>query len=167
MLCVVMLAAPVIAVEGNPKAEVFGGYQFTRIGAVPGINGHGWNAAVTGYVNRWLGVTGDFSGAYRNVGVVDLSAHTYTAGPTFALRGERVTPFAHVLFGGFRASTGAMGLNAGIDGFAMMTGGGMDVAITDRVAVRAFQVDWLLWRSMGATEKANVRVSAGIVFRFH
>lgn len=67
MLCVVMLAVPVMAGDGYPRAEAFGGYQFTRVGAVPGINAHGWNAAVTGYVNRWFGVTGDFSGAYRNV----------------------------------------------------------------------------------------------------
>ncbi len=164
-LYVAMLAWPALAQEDSPKAEVFGGYQYTRVGAVPGINANGWNAAVTGHATSWFGVTADISGAYRSFTGADLGAHTYTCGPVFSLRGERVTPFAHVLLGGFRASAGAGPVNAGLSGFAALAGGGVDVKASPRWAVRVFQLDWITWRSTGMTEKKNARFSAGVVFR--
>jgi hypothetical protein len=153
------------AQELRPKAEIFGGYQYTRIGIAPGINASGWNAAVTGNLNRWAGVTADFSGVYRNIGGIGLSAHTFTFGPTVSARGQRVTPFAHALFGGFRGSTGAGAFSAGLNGFTMMIGGGVDVQVVRHVAVRAGQLDWILWNSSGVTEKKNARFSVGLVFR--
>jgi hypothetical protein len=160
-----MLGWPALAQEYDPKAEVFGGYQYTRVGAVPGLNANGWNASITGYATRWFGVTGDLSGAYRSVGIIGLSAHTFTGGPCFVLRGQRVSPFAHLLAGAFRGSMGTGQFDVGVEGFAMMTGGGVDVAVSNRVSVRAFQLDWILWNSAGTTEKKNARVSAGVVVR--
>ncbi len=83
-----------VSAQDYPKGELFGGYQFTHLN--PGINANGWNASITGNVNRWFGVTADFSGAYKNGG----KFHTAMAGPVFSLRkSEIVTPFAHVLVG--------------------------------------------------------------------
>ena len=162
-----LTASLAAAQEMQPKAELFGGYQYTRIGAVPGVSADGWNAAVTGVLNRWAGLTADFSGAYKRVAVVGVSAHTFTFGPVVCARGQRVTPFAHALFGGFRASTSALGLSAGLDGFAMMIGGGVDVRATRHLAVRVAQLDWILWNSAEVTERKNARVSVGLVFRFN
>jgi hypothetical protein len=162
-----VIASVAAAQERQPKAELFGGYQYTRVGAVPGMNADGWNAAVTGVLNRWAGFTADFSGAYKRVGVVGINAHTFTFGPVVSARGERVTPFAHALFGGFRASTSAAGFSAGLNGFAMMIGGGVDVRATRRLAVRVAQLDWILWNSAEFTERKNARVSVGLVFRFN
>ncbi|MGE5646111.1 MAG: hypothetical protein ACM336_10000 [Acidobacteriota bacterium] len=155
------------AQEISPKAEIFGGYQYTRIGIAPGINANGWNAAVTGNLNRWAGLTADFSGGYRDIAESKLRAHTYTFGPTFFARGRYATPFCHALFGGFRGSAGAGPFSAALNGFTMMIGGGVDVYITPRVAVRAGQLDWLLWRAAGMMEKQNARFSAGLVFRIN
>jgi len=149
-----------------PRAELFGGYQYTRVGGAGGVNANGWNAAITGNINRWFGLTGDFSGAYKSIADVSASAYTYTFGPTFSARHGRVTPFAHVLFGGFRASAGFGGLSASTNGFTMMAGGGVDASVTRHVKVRVFQADWLLWRTMGITERKNARVSTGLVFCF-
>lgn len=158
-----MFACQALAAEDHPRAEVFGGYQYTRVGMAPGIGANGWNAAVTLNANRWFGVTADFSGAYQDVALVGLRAHTFTFGPTVALRGERVTPFAHVLLGGFRGTAGSGRLDVRLSGFAMLTGGGVDVKIWKGVSARAFQLDWLIWSGVGMTEKKNARVSAGIV----
>jgi hypothetical protein len=152
------------AAQDTPKAEVFGGYQYTQVGGV--VNANGWNAAVTGNVNRWFGVTADFSGAYKSVGTVNANALTYTFGPVFSMRNKRVTPFAHALFGGFHVSAGFLGANASTNGFAAIVGGGVDVKVTSHVAVRAIQADWILWRTLGLTEEKNGRISAGLVFRF-
>ncbi len=165
MLCIAMLACQPLAAEDYPKVELFGGYQHTRVGVAPDIGANGWNAAITGNANRWFGVTADFSGAYNNVATFGLRAHTFAFGPSFALRGERVTPFAHLLLGGFRASAGASGFNVGLSGFAMLTGGGVDVRVWKRVSVRLFQLDWILWEGAGVTEKKNGRISSGIVIR--
>jgi len=147
-----------------PKAEFFGGYQYTRI---EGLNGNGWNASITGNLNDWFGVTGDFSGAYKSESGVDLNVYTYTFGPVISARAnETFTPYAHALFGGFRASAGVSGFSASTNGFAMMVGGGVDIKVAPRIAVRAAQVDWMSLRAEGETSNNNVRISTGIVFRF-
>jgi hypothetical protein len=146
-----LLSLPAMA-QDFPKAEIFGGYQYTHF--EPGLNANGWNASLTGNVDRWLGIAADFSGAYKSGGHV----HTYMFGPVVSARSDKVTPFAHALFGG--ASGG------GTTAFAMAFGGGADVKVADKVAFRLIQADWLVLRSEGFTSKKNVRVSTGLVFRF-
>ena len=166
LLCVAVLASPATA-QDSTKAEIFGGYQFTRVGGSGGINANGWNGAVTGKVRSWLGVTADFGGAYKSVAGVSVKAHTFLFGPVFSSpKSERVTPFVHVLFGGFHASAGFAGASAGTGGFAIAVGGGVDAKVTKHVAVRVMQADWLMWRAEGITEKKNARISTGLVFRF-
>lgn len=143
-----LLSVPVMA-QNFPKTEIFGGYQFTHF--EPGVNANGWNASLTGNVNRWFGVAADFSGAYKS----GEHVHTYMFGPVFSARSDKVTPFAHALFGG-----------AGTNAFAMAFGGGVDVKMADKVALRLIQGDWLVLRSEGFTSKKNARISTGIVFRF-
>ncbi len=143
--------------QDYPKGELFGGYQFTHLN--PNVNASGWNTSITGNANNWLGFSADFSGAYKNGGKL----HTVMAGPVFAIRKSKtVTPFAHALFGVAHASGGGVSSNA----FATALGGGLDVNVSEHVAVRLVQADWLLFRSNGVTDKSNARVSAGIVFRF-
>ena len=154
---VALLTLPVMAAD-KPKAEVFGGYQYTRLGGdFGGINANGWNAAVNGNVNKWFGVTGDFSGTYKD----GVHVYTYMFGPTISMRGNRFTPFVHALFGGFRA-TGAGSTN----GLAVAVGGGADAKIVPHVAIRLGQFDWVMLHDNGITEKSNVRLSSGVVFRF-
>ncbi len=150
------------------KAEVFGGYQYTRIDVEgAGINSSGWNAAVSGYFSRYMGVTADFSGAYKSVLVASAKLHTYTFGPVFTVRSnEAFVPFAHVLVGGFRADAAVLDISGGTNGFALMAGGGVDVKVTRHLAVRPAQFDWMMLRAQGVTEKKNIRYSAGLVFRF-
>ena len=141
-----------LAAQDFKRVEVFGGYQFAH--AEPNENGNGWNVAVTSNVSHSIGLTADFSGNYES----GSSLYTYMVGPTFALRTERVTPFAHALFGGAHADQ----LNA----FAMALGGGADVNAGDHFAIRLIQADWLMFRRAGVNSTANARVSLGVVFRF-
>ncbi|HVN20519.1 MAG TPA: hypothetical protein VMU05_17165 [Dongiaceae bacterium] len=159
------LFATAAETQNHPKAELFGGYQYSRIGGSGGVNADGWNAAITSDVTHWFGVTADFSGAYKSFGGINAKAYTYTVGPTLSARGARVTCFTHMLLGGFHASAGFQGLSGSINGFAMMVGGGVDVKVTTHIAIRVIQPDWILWRAQGLTEKKNARISTGIVFR--
>lgn len=153
-----------MAVE-YPKAEVFGGYQFTHLNG--GINANGFNFAVNGNINEWLGITGDFGSAYKTQNGVSLNNYTYTFGPVLTLRSARsYTPFVHALIGGDHASAGISGFSASSNGFAMMAGGGVDFKISQHLAFRGAQADWLLVHGSGNTSSKNVRISTGVLFRF-
>jgi len=142
------------AQQEKPKAEVFGGYQYTY---GDGLNLNGWNAAVTGNISRSLGLTADFSGVYNGGHV-----YSFMFGPTFSARGKHLTPFAHALFGGANGQGPAGGSTA----FSMAFGGGLDANMGRHFAFRIVQGDWWLLRSNGTFDKNNARVSSGIVVRF-
>src|SRR5713101_4617776 len=61
--------------QAQSKAELFGGYQYTRPDGGPNLNG--WNGALTGNFNQTFGITADFSGSYGS----GLNFYTYTFGP--------------------------------------------------------------------------------------
>src|ERR1700757_1754283 len=137
------------------RVEIFGGYQFTHL--QPSFNANGWNASLTGNFKHVLGITGDFSGAYKQ----NLHVHTYTVGPVLTARLPVVQPFVHALFGGITASDGGSST-----GFAMLVGGGIDVGFRKGIGFRIVQADWLSTRFSGETRNRNVRASAGIVLKF-
>jgi hypothetical protein len=138
-----------------PKPEVFGGYQFTSLD--PSTNANGWNGAANMYITRWLGVTGDFGGAYSN----GLHFYTYTGGPVVSTHKGQFSPFVHFLIGGAHAS--ASGFSD--SGIAMMFGGGVDLG-KKPLAIRLAQFDWLSTRFNGFTDNNNFRFSTGAIFRF-
>jgi len=137
------------------RVEIFGGYQFTHL--QPAFNANGWNASLTGNFKHVLGITGDFSGAYKQ----NLRVYTYTVGPVLTARLPVVQPFVHALFGGITASEGGSST-----GFAMLVGGGIDVGLRKGIGFRIVQADWLSTKFSGITRNRNVRASTGIVFKF-
>ncbi|HLG14001.1 MAG TPA: hypothetical protein VJH03_05645 [Blastocatellia bacterium] len=182
------LPATMMAQE-TPKAEVFGGYSSLRVDG--GGNLHGWNASVAANLNRWFGIATDFSGHYGSesaraslpgVGFfrvdADANSHSFAAGPVFSYRkNEGITPFAHVLIGVARVHVRASAdvsvpggtehveLSASDTGFVAVFGGGLDVKLSKRLALRTVQADYALSRLGGFTQN-NFRLSAGLVFRF-
>ena len=139
----------------TPKPEVYGGYQFTSLDG--GWHASGWNGAANMYVTRYFGVTGDFSGVYKT----GQSMHTYTFGPVVSTHKGEFSPFAHALFGGAHLASGGIGDS----GFAMLFGGGVDFG-KHKLVFRAVQLDWMTLRFNGVTDKNNVRVNTGILYRF-
>ncbi len=148
-----------------PKAEIFGGYQYTRFDG--GLNANGWNTGATANFNNWFGIASDFSGAYKSQNGVSFHNYTYTFGPQVSWRrNPAFTPFAHFLAGGFRGSASVGSASASDNGFAMMFGGGVDIKASRRFAVRALQLDWLSLHSNGASDNNNMRISTGLLFRY-
>ena len=139
----------------TPKPEVFGGYQFTSTDG--GWHASGFSTSANLYITRWLGVTGDLGAGYSS----GQSLYTYTAGPVVSKRKGSFTPYAHALFGG--AHAGAAGF--GTSGMAMMFGGGMDFG-AHKLVFRAVNVDWMTLRFNGFTDKNNVRINTGLLYRF-
>jgi len=81
-------------------------------------------------------------------------------------------PFAHALFGGARFSvtttvTGDISeeFSESQTKFAMVLGGGLDIDVSNRFAVRVIQADYLRTFFIERTQD-TFRFSAGVVFKF-
>ena len=122
----------------------------------------------------FLGITADLSGNYGTaVPHSSSNAHQYTglAGPEVSLP-SRVSPFAHVLFGGTHqtVTSGSIPTNGGffavqnntIHSFAVALGVGIDVKLIPHVYLRPIQIDYLLTHLNSSTQN-QPRVSAGVV----
>ena len=128
---------------------------------------------------------------------LNSSSYTYMAGPHFTYRRSRFAPFAQTLFGVYNAREkytvlqtpdcpppgSCGGAPAGSTGnysftkFALAAGGGLDIDVGRGIAVRPFQMEYLLLREPGAaisngaivpiTFNYNTyRFSTGVTFRF-
>ena len=77
---------------------------FTSVRAgLPGANTNGWEAQATGNLSVYIGVTADFDGHYGSVFGVGGHDYNFLFGPTLSYRTDKVTGFAHLLFGGSHA----------------------------------------------------------------
>lgn len=164
---------------------------------------HGGNVAVAGYFNSIVGLKGDFSFHWnddeedRTLGrtSVENQVYYFMGGPVLKFRnGSRVEPFVHGLAGGAHTrfevetrrttttGTTRTSFDTGTTDFAAAVGGGVDVRVSDRFSIRAFQIDYApiflrdrsinLLGSTGALQpftlegqrQDNIRISVGIVF---
>ena len=82
------------------KVELFGGYSYMRT-ASPSFNLSGWELAGQYKVTNWLGGVAYFGGHYGSPNGFSSSLYTFLFGPEVSWP-ARVSPFAHVLFGGAR-----------------------------------------------------------------
>ena len=173
---VVLTLSPVAEAQEAPKVEVFGGYSylnFDTVGVTDRLNMQGWDASADFSVYRWFGVEGDFSGHYKGDcgGVAGLTCKhlSFMGGPRLTYRNDRYAVFVHGLFGGDNGSLSFEGASVSDTPFALAAGGGVDYNVTQHIAVRVAQVDYLMTRHLNEFDVAhqnNLRVSAGVVFKF-
>jgi len=166
--------------------DIFGGYSYQRTGG-EGVNG--FNASMTGKVAPWVGLTAEFGLHTKGETIVvpnptpvavnvDAKLMAFRFGPKFVSHVNDTTDlFVHVLAGAYRASANvdATGLNMNVNssgtGFTAATGGGVDLRVAPRIAVRPVQIDWIhlgsasvFGEDMGHSN--GFRYSAGLVVRF-
>jgi opacity protein-like surface antigen len=155
-------AAPTEAADA-PKADLYAGYSY-HDAEEGGL--HGWRATLAW--DQWgkLGLVADVSGHYGSAEGVDFDDLTFMGGLRFALHGKTVTPFVYGLAGGALAGTSvtvfAVSISESETHFAWAAGGGLDVRLSDRWAVRA-QADYL--RVEADRAEGNLRVGVGVVYR--
>lgn len=149
-----LLSIPSFAQEVNyPKAEVFGGFSIERAGA----SFMGWQASANGNITHHLAIVGDFGGQYKTVLGVPMNSYQFLFGPRLLVRKNRVTPFVHALFGGMRTGIGSttiLGVTTpavATTGLGMGIGGGLDINLSNRLALRAIQFDWTPMHVGGTT----------------
>lgn len=171
---IVVVTLP-MAAQDYPKVEAFGGYTYFHSSfAGTGLNFNGGSGSLAVNFTPLFGVVGDFGGYHNNNLGVSSNNFTYLFGPKFAYRGnERVTPYFHILLGGSHLSssfnpTPGTSISTSSNAFAMALGGGLDAQVSPHIAIRVAQIDYLLtkFRDDEDDRQNNVRVSAGIVFRW-
>lgn len=106
---------------------------------------------------------------------------TYLFGPVVSVRAKKMTVFGEVLFGGSNTSGysnlscstcvgGSVANNPNQHPFTMAVGGGVDVNVSDRLALRLGEFDWVLTRYTNPWTSTNnqnsFRYLAGVVLRF-
>jgi hypothetical protein len=179
----------------TPRIEWFMGYSYLR--AVPELAEgnrlvylNGGSTSVALNFNRYFGIVGDFggfndtrllltgAGLSANDQIDKGTVFTYLGGPRLSFRHDRVTPFVQVLAGGIHASEITLSgcavgctLLPSANAFAMTAGGGVDVRIHHRLALRLIQAEYMMTRfddlSTGSTATQNdMRISTGLVLRF-
>jgi hypothetical protein len=169
-----------------PKAEVFGGFSISSAAVsstdpVTGLTSSlresfmGWQGSANLNVTHHLGIVGDFGGQYKTVAGIPLNSYQFLFGPRIAFRGPRVTPFVHAMFGGVKEGIGSTTLTVlgtsittpavSSTGLGMAMGGGLDVNISDRFALRVPQFDWTPMHVGGIWEKNVIRIGIGLVIK--
>lgn len=187
-----------------PKAEVFGGFSISSTPVVSldpttffptsARNSFmGWQGSANYNLTHHLAIVGDFGGQYKSVTSVAAHQYQFLFGPRIIFRGSRVTPFLHALFGEMRSpfavvpSTTVLGITTPAatvsgSGFGMGLGGGLDINVSDRLALRVPQFDWMLMHvsngtvtvpgvgsvtvpGVGGWSTSQVRIGIGLVIK--
>ena len=149
-----------------PRAQVFGGFAYTRfdsptLGFANPSNLAGFNISPAFNLTYGFGVKAELTGQYGS----KLNVRDLTVGPQFLFSRGRTLFFAQVLFGDSRSFV-RVGTGEGDTARAIVVGGGVDLGISPRFAFRAVQVDYV-HTTLFSTTQNNVRVSTGLVYRWH
>ena len=164
-LIIGVFSLSVFAAESDhPKAEFYGGYQYSHLEG--GFNANGFNFGATGNLSNSFGITADFGSSFTTQSGVSYHNYTYTFGPQLALRANKAyTPFVHALIGGDHATASFAGVSGSGNGMAVLAGGGVDINFNQYMAFRG-AADWMMLHSNGTTSSKNFRMPIGIVFKF-
>jgi outer membrane immunogenic protein len=173
------VAALSVRAQSGSLADVGVNYNYVRTNAPAGgcgcfaLNGgSGW---VAFNFSHSVGVVGEIASQHAsNISSsgADLTLTSYLAGPRYIWAHARhFAPFAQALLGGAHASGGLAPGSSGLPGsantFAMIAGGGVDISLTRRIALRAFEADYYLTRfDNGVNDhQNNLRIAAGVTIR--
>ncbi len=189
LLAPCLLFLPLAANAQVPQVELYGGYAYAHVDSGglsnltdPGSGDwNGWEASFATNITRHFGLVVDVSGDYGPSYILSLGGfephvheetpylYAYLAGPQFLLPLGRVLVFAHAMAGATQIKRGFItdGFTVSRSGFAFGSaiGGGIDLSLTQSVALRIAQADYLISTNFGVTGN-NLRVSGGIVFQF-
>lgn len=147
-------------------SDIAGGGSFWMQGAGLQVHERFW---------RGLGVVADIAGTHAgNIGStgVGLDLLTVTFGPRYTWPRGKLSLYGQGLVGqafGFHSLfPSPRGVNSSDDSLATLAGGGVNVAVSPRVAVRLLEADWLRTQlpNSSSNTQNDLRLSAGVVFRF-
>jgi hypothetical protein len=171
-----------------PKAEVFGGFSISSssISSTDPTTGltaslresfMGWQGSVNGNLTHHLAIVGDFGGQYKTIAGIPMNSYQFLFGPRIVFRAPRITPFVHAMFGGVKEGVGSFSFTDPLSGVSITTpgvsstglglamGGGLDVNLNDRLALRVPQFDWTPMHVGGVWTSNVIRIGIGLVVK--
>ena len=171
------LLASASAARGQAsKIDLYGGYDYVRYNANPradnlppseSFNANGVSGQIACNVSDWLGLVAEISGyAVARKGFNTTHQISYLFGPRLDVRRGSLVPFARVLLGGAWAEDGIV--FGSVNGFAMTAGGGLDIRLSQRIAIRPVQAEYFLttFPDGNNNRQNNFRYGAGIILLF-
>lgn len=169
VIVLTLTCGSLFAQDDYPRAEVFGGFSLlnTDIGSSLSVphSLYGFQANIAFNLDGYFGVEADFGGQFKSEGDVKVHIYEYMFGPRVALRQEKTTLFLHALWGGVNVGGGGYSNSD----FTIEFGGGLDLNMNDRFALRVVQVDWIWSRFIENVGyqwyKDTVRFGFGIVIK--
>lgn len=173
-LSALAFATPAPAQTSAPAIEVFAGYSLLPADEqddFPRKTSHGGQISVGANWSSWFGLFTDFGvqfntarppGPFFEGRVARSTVREYFVGPRFTARSERVDLFAHGLVGLVQGDAGEDFSGFSDSGLSLGLGGGLDVRVRRKLAVRA-QVD-LIGAFVDIVE-TNPRFALGLVAR--
>ena len=188
MLMVVMISASAFAQsDSNPKFDLFVGYQWLHPGAtVPTPFGDPNNPVpyTVPDMGKGFGVAGAYNLDPHWAAEIDFGHNwgtsnyetTLSIGPRFMWRTEFANYFLHTLLSYNKFSVN--GLTDGSNGIGTILGGGMDIPLTKKLALRLFEADYVWSRHNYADDAApefsslrrptldGARLRTGLVFNW-
>jgi hypothetical protein len=165
----VLFCLPATA-QHMPQMELFGGYSYLRFDSKPlgyanESNLNGWNGSITApHIFRELGVVADVSGHYGS----GFKEYNFLIGPQLTTDFRGFTVFGRFLYGKARDRVTVNGQSpVGLSslGRAIAVGGGVEKALSPKLAFRVLQVDYIDANTLRQKQN-NIRVSTGFVYRF-
>jgi outer membrane protein OmpA-like peptidoglycan-associated protein len=161
-----------------PRYEVTGMFDYVNFnpgGGFASFNNYGGSGAFTWNATRWLGLTEELGGLSYNRIVNGTTLHggitTFLVGPRVNFRRfDYFVPFVELMVGAGHAGPEMTGSNSQT-AFALVAGGGVDIALTRNIAWRFAEIDYLstsfYGNSLAAGGRENsLRLGTGIVLRF-
>jgi outer membrane protein OmpA-like peptidoglycan-associated protein/opacity protein-like surface antigen len=165
----------------NPtRFETSLGYDYVRANAPPGdcqcFGLQGGYLSAGFHITNWFSIEAEVTGQHQNdISMLgqDLTLLTFAAGPKVHKMYGRFDPFGQVLVGGAHGSDSYFptGITSSptSSSFAVQAGGGLDLLITQHLAVRLFNVQYLKTELPNGTnnEQNELMGGIGIVYRFN
>jgi hypothetical protein len=150
--------------------NIFAGYSLVRYDSVPlgfsdklNMNGGNLEVSLPDLYQGW-GIVGDFSGHKND----EMKMFNYTVGPQYRFELKGVDIFGHLLLGKSRSrllKVGTSIIEPSSLGFMVAMGGGADIPIGNRFAIRAIQYDYMI-NSAFQDHLHDMRFSSGLVIKF-
>jgi hypothetical protein len=189
LLAVVLMAAASSAAMAQQsmlskgRVDVAITYEANRSNIVPGASFwlQGGAVQLDAEIAKGFGVAADFSGLHASrisSSGVALDMVTETFGPHYRWsvpsHGKKadLSLYGHALIGEANAFNsvfpGATGADTSASAFAMKAGGGIDLGLSNHLALRVVHADWLYTQFPNAVlnTQNSFQVGSGIVFRF-
>ncbi|HEV3219511.1 MAG TPA: outer membrane beta-barrel protein [Candidatus Acidoferrales bacterium] len=139
-------------------------YQYFDIGG-NNTSMNGIQGSVAYFVNNYFAIEGATTATFGNLNSTTAEHIVfYGGGGRLQLRGRRMQPWVHALFGGgYARFTQGIG-PASFNSYGIMAGGGVDYKFSPHAAIRV-QGDYL-GTHFGGVWQTTASVGAGIVFDF-